>query len=131
MSNIKQLKFVSVFVDMYSFADYISKIVLVPTKQLFMIQRRVAYNGRKHVNKIMSLLSRVKKVRPETMENIAEKLEEETDKLEYVKGGEIKKETQKVVRKLETIKEKPTKKNIEKVKEETEKVEVKLEEAIG
>jgi len=60
LNRIKTLKFASLFVNVYSISDYISKIVLVPQKQLFTLQRKAAKTIGKDLSIMLLLLSKIK-----------------------------------------------------------------------
>jgi MFS family permease len=59
MERIRSLRFVSFFTSIYSIASYTSKIVLVPQKQLFMIQRKTFNRLKKDVSRLNSTLSKL------------------------------------------------------------------------
>ncbi|MEA2036739.1 MAG: MFS transporter [Nanoarchaeota archaeon] len=108
IERIKTLKFASFFVNIYSFADYISNIVLVPQKQIFILQRKTIFRMRKDMADVKLLLSKiVLSLGNITRNNIQyyknrikgqeQALQREVNKLEYVEGSNLKKIPEKVL----------------------------------
>ncbi|MFH1642269.1 MAG: MFS transporter [Nanoarchaeota archaeon] len=60
IERMRSLKLASFFINYYSIADYTSKIVLMPQKQLFILQRKTMIRLTKDVEKTKSLLLSIK-----------------------------------------------------------------------
>jgi MFS family permease len=59
LNRMKTLRISSLFVNIYSITDYISKIVLVPEKQLFILQRKTINMVKKDITIMTNLLSSI------------------------------------------------------------------------
>jgi MFS family permease len=59
LHRMKQLRFFSLFVGVYSFAYYTSKVVLFPQKQMFILQRKMARMLRRDTRKTLRLMERI------------------------------------------------------------------------
>jgi len=94
--RIKQLRYYSFFTGMYSFANYTSKIVLFPQKQLFFIQRRTTERLRTDVVKALQLISKArysvaqftsnKKYLLQRLPLLRRQLKQEAKDMSYAKG---------------------------------------------
>ncbi len=145
IGRMKTLRFVSFFVNIYSFADYTSKIVLIPQKQFFILQRKTIERANKDLTKIKETISKTTLIlskaytRPvSNYKNSIIKLKNilmsSINRLDYIKGGELKEIPQKAISKIESLEtsmEQETKEvvkdEIKNVKEVFNKFEKKLE----
>jgi len=59
LNRMKTIRFVSFFVNIYSITDYISKVVLVPEKQMFILQRKTINMVKKDMSVMTNLLSNI------------------------------------------------------------------------
>ena len=112
IERMKTLRFVSFFVNIYDFATYTSKIVLVPQKQFFVLQRKTIIRAKKDLSTIILMLSKISqtltqiKITPykeKRITDLTNTLTEEVDKLEYAEQGEIQKTIQNVLSKMESL----------------------------
>jgi MFS family permease len=112
IERMKTLRFVSFFVNIYDFATYTSKIVLVPQKQFFVLQRKTIIRAKKDLSTIILMFSKISqtltqiKITPykeKRITDLTNTLTEEVDKLEYAEQGEIQKTIQNVLSKMESL----------------------------
>jgi len=61
LERLKTLRFASFFATVYNVTYYTSQIVLVPQKQLFLLQRRAARRMKNNIPRIMGILKKTKK----------------------------------------------------------------------
>jgi len=142
IERMKTLRFTSFFVNIYNFADYASKIVLVPQKQFFILQRKTIERAKRDLTNILPVFSKIstslnrsyKKVTPhgeKRITELTETLTKKVDKLDYAEGGQLQKIPQRVLSKMESLEssiEKDTKKEIkQKVKSIQKSIETSKE----
>jgi MFS family permease len=136
IERMKTLRFFSFFVNIYSFAHYTSKIVLVPQKQFFLLQRKTLKRTRRDLNILFRLLSKINSVLSRSklsarngkeIKGLKNDLTKRVEKLDYEEG--LQKIPKKVLSEMNSLKtnlEKPSKKEILSMKESVEKVQEKL-----
>lgn len=114
IERMKELKFVSFFVNIYSFASTTSKIVLIPQKQLFILQRKTIFRMRKDIKDIRALLPKIaSSLNNITIKNIQyyknriqgqeQILEKQVEKLEYAEGSKFAKIPQQALSKMKSL----------------------------
>lgn len=114
LERMKTLKFVSFFVNIYSFADYTSKIVLVPQKQFFILQRKTAEMAKKDMSEIKAMISKILALLSKayakpllgfsnSIVKSKASLISSINHLDYIQGGELKKIPREVVLKIESL----------------------------
>lgn len=100
IGRLRTLRFASFIVNTYSFASYTSKIVLVPQKQFFILQRKTANRMKKDVqsmielmDKIASSVSHITKKNVEyysrRIKDLDSKLRRQIYKLSYLEGTDF------------------------------------------
>ena len=135
IERMRTLRFVSFFVNIYSFADYTSKIVLVPQKQFFILQRKTIERIRKDLpkikNDILRAISILNKAYAGPVSNYKNKiikltrlLASDVNKLDYVKEGELKEIPKEIVSRMESLEPSIENKTQKVVKEEIKSTEV-------
>lgn len=98
--RVKQLKYMSFLVSIFSFANYTSRLVLEPQKQLFFLQRKVALRMKKDVHNSIDLITKakssLKRIRKtdynyfkKKIRQINKDLEEHLSELFYFKGTHL------------------------------------------
>ncbi len=114
IERMKELKFASFFINIYSFAEYTSKIVLVPQKQLFILQRKTIFRMRKDLRDVRAFLPKIaSSLNNITMKNIQyykarirgqeQVLEKQVEKLEYAEGSKFAKISQQALSKMQSL----------------------------
>jgi MFS family permease len=114
IEKMKTLRFVSFFVDVYSFADYTSKIVLIPQKQFFILQRKTTERARTDLIKIRGIISKttitLNKAYIGQVSNyknniikLKNSLISSINRLDYIKGGELKDIPRDAISKIESL----------------------------
>ena len=114
IEKMKTLRFVSFFVEVYSFANYTSKIVLIPQKQFFILQRKTTERAKKVLLNIAKTLSRTSLILSKTYTGpvsnyknkiikLKELLVSSINHLDYIKDGELKDIPKKAVLKMESL----------------------------
>ncbi len=59
ITQLKSLKFASLFVRVYSFSEYTSRLVLFPQKQFFFLQRRASLHLQKDMQRLTELVEQL------------------------------------------------------------------------
>lgn len=111
IETMKTLKFASFFVTVYSFSHYVSKIVLVPQKQLFILQRKTLERTKdlRKINKLFSNTSVVlnkiyNKITPNNKRKVTLLKKQLTEHLEKIDYSEpVHKVPEKVLSKIESL----------------------------
>jgi hypothetical protein len=138
IERMKTLKFTSFFVNIYNFADYASKIVLVPQKQFFILQRKTIERAKRDLTNILPVFSKIstslnktyKKVTPHGEKRIielTETLTKKIDKLDYAKGGQLQKISQRVLSKMESLESSMEKDNKREIKQKVRSIQKSIE----
>lgn len=97
IDRLKTLRFASFLVNIYSIANYSSKMVLVPQKQLFILQRKAAHRLKKDISSTVTLMGQISeslgkitvnniKKYQETITQFQISLSENIKNMFYVKG---------------------------------------------
>ncbi|MFH0868390.1 MAG: MFS transporter [Candidatus Woesearchaeota archaeon] len=134
IERMKTLRFVSLFVNIYSFADYTSKIVLIPQKQFFILQRATAERAKKDLSEVKDIISKalvvLSKVYISSLSGYKSKiirlrnlLSSRMDKLDYIKGGELKEIPKEIISKMESLESSIESKTKEVINKEIKSVE--------
>ena len=114
IGRMKTLRFVSFFVNIYTFTDYTSKIVLIPQKQFFILQRKTIERAKKDINEMKNIILKtsiiLNKAYTGPISNYKNKiirlknsLSSKVDKLDYIKEGELKEIPKSIVSKIESL----------------------------
>lgn len=112
IERIKTLRFTSFFVNIYNFSDYVSKIVLVPQKQFFILQRKTVERAKRDLSNLSILFSKISTTlkkkgitpyREKKITELTDTLTKKVDKLDYAKEGELQKMPQSVLSKMESV----------------------------
>lgn len=114
IERMRTLKFVSIFVNIYSFADYTSKVVLIPQKQFFILQRATIERAKKDISDIKGIILKTSSILnmayagsvsgyKSRIIRLKDLLSRSIDKLDYIKGGELKQIPRSIVSKIESL----------------------------
>jgi len=114
LNQMKSLRVASLFVSLYNITDYTSKIVLLPQKQFFILQRKTVFRMRRDLKNIQNVIvGLTKSIGNITKKNIKyhvkkikgqeEILEKQIGKLEYAEGTQFTKIPQQALDKVRSL----------------------------
>ncbi len=147
LESMKTLKTTSLFVNIYDFAEYASRIVLSSQKQLFFLQRKTVELTRRNISTTIKNVGRVtnslaratvmKAYHMKKIKDVREKLLSQIQNMEYVKGGEMKKIQEDILSKTKAVEncaggvctKKEMKKKVDSLQKTVEKSQKKLDKA--
>jgi len=146
LERMKTLRYFSFFVNIYNFAQYTSKIVLIPQKQLFILQRKTVQRARRDLSNLMPVFSRITrslnklKVTPyheKKIGELKEELDKKVEKMDYAREGEIQRIPKLLLSKMESLEismhsedKKAVKEKVKSVIKSVENSKEKLDEAL-
>ncbi|MBD3314082.1 MFS transporter [Candidatus Woesearchaeota archaeon] len=113
LRRMRTLRMMSFFVSVYNFAEYASKIVLVPQKQFFLLQRNTFEKAKKDISSVMNKMSKLslflkrsKYPAPERIEDFRSDLDRTVKQLDYMEGSDIQKTPERIVSRIESFEKK-------------------------
>ncbi len=96
LKKMKKLRVAFFFVNFYTIANYATKIVLIPEKQLFFIQEKTKTKGKEEWKKIRKFIGKINHFLDSINEKIEEKREEEKKELKKELNKTLKKNKERI-----------------------------------